>query len=133
MTTAPWRTGSEGDDVNDTTMATNGATFRWPELKLRVTEVIPHVLFAGRTNLIFVEVRTDAGITGVGEASLEGNTEAVVGAINDISEYLIGQDPTRIEHHWQTIYRHSFWRGGVVILSALSGIEQALWDILGKS
>ena len=95
--------------------------------------MIPHVLFAGRTNLIFVEVRTDAGITGVGEASLEGKTEAVVGAINDVAEYLIGEDPTRIEHHWQTMYRHSFWRGGVVIGSAISGIEQALWDILGKA
>lgn len=104
-----------------------------PELKLKITEVIPHILFAGRTNLIFVEVRTDGGITGVGEASLEGKTEAVVGAINDIREYLIGKDPTLIEHHWQTIYRHSFWRGGVVIGSAISGIEQALWDILGKS
>ncbi len=103
------------------------------DLNLRVTEVIPHVLFAGRTNLIFVEVRTDAGIIGLGEASLEGKTEAVVGAINDISEYLIGQDPTRIEHHWQTIYRHSFWRGGVVIGSAISGVEQALWDILGQA
>lgn len=102
-------------------------------LNLKVIEVIPHVLFAGRTNLIFVEVRTDAGIVGLGEASLEGKTEAVVGAIHDIAEYLIGQDPTRIEHHWQTIYRHSFWRGGVVIGSAISGIEQALWDILGKA
>jgi galactonate dehydratase len=104
-----------------------------PDLKLTVTDVIPHVLFAGRTNLIFVEVRTDAGITGIGEASLEGKTEAVVGAINDVKEYLIGKDPTRIEHHWQTIYRHSFWRGGMVVGSAISGIEQALWDILGKA
>jgi galactonate dehydratase len=104
-----------------------------PDLKLTVTDVIPHILFGGRTNLIFVEVQTDAGITGIGEASLEGKTEAVVGAINDVKEYLIGQDPTRIEHHWQTIYRHSFWRGGVVIGSAISGIEQALWDILGKA
>ncbi len=100
---------------------------------ITITDVVPHVLFAGRTNLIFVEVRTDAGITGVGEASLEGKTEAVVGAIHDIRDYLIGNDATRIEHHWQTVYRHSFWRGGVVILSALSGIEQALWDILGKA
>lgn len=104
-----------------------------PDLNLIVTDVIPHVLFAGRTNLIFVEVRTNAGVTGVGEASLEGKTEAVVGAINDVKDYLIGKDPTRIEHHWQTIYRHSFWRGGVVIGSAISGIEQALWDILGKA
>jgi galactonate dehydratase len=102
-------------------------------LGLIVTDVIPHVLFGGRTNLIFVEVQTNKGITGLGEASLEGKTEAVVGALNDVKEYLIGKDPTRIEHHWQTIYRHSFWRGGVVIGSAISGIEQALWDILGKA
>ena len=102
-------------------------------LNLVVTDVIPHVLFAGRTNLVFVEIRTNVGITGVGEAGIEGKTEAVVGAINDVKAYLIGKDPTRIEHHWQTIYRHSFWRGGVVIGSAISGIEQALWDILGKA
>ncbi len=71
------------------------------ELNLKITEVIPHVLFAGRTNLIFVEVRTNEGIFGIGEASLEGKTEAVVGAIRDVSGYLIGQDPTRIEHLWQ--------------------------------
>lgn len=110
-----------------------GAATGQPDLNLVVTDVIPHVLFAGRTNLIFVEVQTNAGIIGVGEASLEGKTEAVVGAINDVKDYLIGQDPTRIEHHWQTIYRHSFWRGGMVVGSALSGIEQALWDILGKA
>ena len=62
------------------------------DLNLRVTEVIPHVLFAGRTNLIFVEVRTDAGIIGLGEASLEGKTEAVVGAINDISDRRIAAE-----------------------------------------
>lgn len=109
------------------------ATTGRPDLKLTVTDVIPHVLFAGRTNVVFVEVQTSEGITGVGEASLEGKTEAVVGAVNDVKEYLIGQDPTRIEHHWQTIYRHSFWRGGMVVGSAISGIEQALWDILGKA
>lgn len=103
------------------------------ELNLKITEVVPHVLFAGRTNLIFVEVKTNEGIFGVGEASLEGKTEAVVGAIRDISGYLIGQDPTRIEHIWQSIYRHSFWRGGMVVGSAISGVEQALWDILGKA
>ena len=124
--------GNQCDDASGVSAATGG-TDTLADLGLRVTEVIPHVLFAGRTNLIFVEVRTDAGIVGLGEASLEGKTEAVVGAINDIAEYLIGQDPTRIEHHWQTIYRHSFWRGGVVIGSAISGIEQALWDILGQA
>lgn len=124
--------GIQGNDSGEHSMMT-GSIDTLADLNLRVTEVIPHVLFAGRTNLIFVEVRTNAGITGLGEASLEGKTEAVAGAIHDIAEYLIGQDPTRIEHHWQTIYRHSFWRGGVVIGSAISGIEQALWDILGQA
>lgn len=117
------------DDMNEEQSAAGGRR----DLNLKITEVIPHVLFAGRTNLIFVEVRTDAGITGIGEASLEGKTEAVVGALRDISSYLIGEDPTRIEHHWQAIYRHSFWRGGMVVGSAISGVEQALWDILGKA
>jgi galactonate dehydratase len=121
------RTVSAMNSVSETAAAGH------PMLNLRVTEVVPHVLFAGRTNLVFVEVRTNQGITGLGEASLEGKTEAVVGAIRDVADYLIGEDPTRIEHHWQTIYRHSFWRGGVVIGSAISGIEQALWDILGKA
>lgn len=100
--------------------------------QVKIVDVIPHILFAGRTNLIFVEIQTDAGITGIGEASLEGKTRAVAGAIDDLKEYLVGKDPTRIEHHWQTMYRHSFWRGGVVIGSAISGIEQALWDISGR-
>lgn len=118
----------KSQEIQDAPTASEAST-----LGLIVTDVIPRVLFGGRTNLIFVEVQTNQGITGLGEASLEGKTEAVVGAINDVKEYLIGKDPTRIEHHWQTIYRHSFWRGGVVIGSAISGIEQALWDILGKA
>ena len=102
-------------------------------MQITITDVIPHVVFGGRVNFIFVEVTTDAGVTGIGEASLEGKTEAVVGAINDLKDYAIGQDASRIEHIWQTMYRHSFWRGGVVIGSAISGIEQALWDIQGKA
>lgn len=102
-------------------------------MTIKVTDVIPHVVFGGRVNFIFVEVRTDQGITGIGEASLEGKTEAVVGAIHDLKDYAIGQDASRIEHIWQTMYRHSFWRAGVVAGSAISGIEQALWDIQGKA
>ncbi len=97
-----------------------------------ITDVIPHIVFGGRVNFIFVEVTTSDGITGIGEASLEGKTEAVVGAIHDLKDYAIGQEASRIEHIWQTMYRHSFWRAGVVIGSAISGIEQALWDIQGK-
>jgi galactonate dehydratase len=100
---------------------------------MKVTDVIPHVIFSGRGHLILVEVRTDQGITGIGEATLDSKTEAVVGAIHDLKDYVLGEDPARIEHHWQRMSRHSFWRGGVVTGSALSGIEIALWDILGKA
>ena len=100
---------------------------------MKVTDVIPHVIFSGRGHLVFVEVCTDQGITGIGEATLDSKTEAVVGAIHDLKDYVLGEDPTRIEHHWQRMSRHSFWRGGVVTGSALSGIEIALWDILGKA
>jgi len=103
-----------------------------PGVAIKIVDVVPHILFAGRTNLIVVEIQTDAGITGIGEASLEGKTRAVAGAIDELKEYLIGQDPTWIEHLWQTLYRHSFWRGGGVIGSAISGMEQAFWDISGK-
>jgi hypothetical protein len=68
-----------------------------PDLNLTVTEVIPHVLFAGHANLVFVEIRTSGGIIGLGEASLEGKTEAVVGAINDVAGYLIGSAISGVE------------------------------------
>jgi galactonate dehydratase len=102
-------------------------------VKIRITDVVPHVIFCGRGHFIFVEVQTDQGITGIGEATLDSKTEAVVGAIRDLKAYVIGEDAFRIEHHWQRMFRHSFWRGGVVTGSAISGIEQALWDILGKA
>ncbi len=81
---------------------------------------------------LFLKIHTDAGITGLGEPTLEGRTQTVETAVHEIGRYLIGQDPRQIEKHWQTIYRGTFYRGGPVLSSALSGVEQALWDILGK-
>jgi galactonate dehydratase len=85
-------------------------------------------------NWIFVKVVTDQpGLWGWGEATLEWHTRSVVGAIQDISQLLIGEDPTRIEHLWQMMYRQHFWHGnGIVRGTAASGIDIALWDILGK-
>ena len=80
----------------------------------------------------FVEIETDAGITGWGEAVLEGHAAAVLSCVQEYKDYLIGQDPGRIEDLWSTIYRAGFYRGGGVLMSALSGIDQALWDIKGK-
>lgn len=86
-----------------------------------------------RQNWLFVFVETDAGITGVGEASLEGLERTVDAAVHELGRYLIDQNPQRIVHHWQSMFRHNFWRGGVILNSAMSGMEQALWDIRGKS
>ncbi len=81
---------------------------------------------------LFLKVHTDEGIVGLGEPVVEGRSQTVAAAVHEIGRYLIGQDPRRIEHHWQAIYRGQFYRGGPVLCSALSGIEQALWDITGK-
>jgi galactonate dehydratase len=82
---------------------------------------------------LFLKMHTDAGLVGYGEPVVEGRARTVLTALQELEEYLIGQDPRRIEHHWQSIYRHAFYRGGPVLTSALSGVEQAMWDLLGKS
>lgn len=85
-----------------------------------------------RPRWLFLKIHTDEGIVGLGEPVVEGRAQTVETAVHEIGRYLIGQDPRRIEHHWQAIYRGQFYRGGPVLTSALSGIEQALWDIMGK-
>src|SRR5262245_49121454 len=81
---------------------------------------------------VFVKIETDAGVTGWGEATLEGKAGAVIAAVQDLRDFLIGQDPMRVEHHWQAMYVQSFYRAGPVLGSAISDIDQALWDIRGK-
>jgi galactonate dehydratase len=81
---------------------------------------------------VFLKIETDAGIVGWGEPNLEGKHEAVLGALEDIEDHLVGEDPRRIEHHWQSIYRGSFYHRGEILNSALAGVDQALWDIRGK-
>ena len=101
---------------------------------MKITAIKSIVVNAEMRNWIFVKVETDqAGLFGWGEASLEWKTRAVVGALEDLAPMAIGEDPTRIEHLYQKLYRQSFWRVGVIGMSAISGIEQACWDILGKS
>lgn len=81
---------------------------------------------------IFLKIHTDAGVVGLGEPLLEGRALTIQTAIKEIEPYLIGKDPRQVQHHWQAIYRHAFYRGGPILTSALSGIDQALWDIKGK-
>ena len=101
---------------------------------MKITAVRTVVCNAEMRNWVFVRVETDqAGLYGWGEGSLEWKTRSVVGAVEDFAPMLLGEDPTRIEHLYQKLYRQSFWRVGVIGLSAISAIEQACWDILGKS
>lgn len=101
---------------------------------MKITAIETHVCHARMRNWIFVKVVTDQpGLWGWGEATLEWHTRSVVGGIEDISQLLIGEDPRRIEHLWQMMYRQHFWHGnGIVRGTAISGIDIALWDIAGK-
>jgi galactonate dehydratase len=102
--------------------------------KIRITEVkiTPVTVPGTHTPYVFVHLMTDAGVTGLGEATLEYKPESVMGALKDLRDFLIGKDPTMIEHLVQAIYRLSFYRGGPVLNSAMGGIDIALWDIKGK-
>jgi galactonate dehydratase len=82
---------------------------------------------------LFVRIETESGVVGWGEASLEGHSDAVRAAVEQFAELLVGADSSRIEDHWQVLTKGGFYRGGPVFGSAVSGIDQALWDIKGKS
>ena len=81
----------------------------------------------------FLKIETDEGIVGWGEPVLEGRAHTVAAAVEELGDYLIGKDPRHIEDHWTVLYRGGFYRGGGVHMSALAGIDQALWDIKGKA
>lgn len=100
---------------------------------MKIERISSLVVNANMRNWVFVKVQTDQdGLYGWGEATLEWKTAGVVGAVEDISRLLIGEDPRRIEHLYQIMTRQYFWRSGIEGMSAISGIEQALWDIKGK-
>src|SRR5215208_1883607 len=82
---------------------------------------------------VFLKIETDEGITGWGEPVLEGRAHTVVAAVDELGDYLIGKDPFLIEDHWTVMYRAGFYRGGGIHMSAIAGIDQALWDIKGKA
>jgi len=81
---------------------------------------------------LFLKIHTDEGLVGYGEPVVEGRARTVATAVHEMEEYLIGKNPLEINKHWQILYRSTFYRGGPVLTSALSGVEQALWDIKGK-
>jgi galactonate dehydratase len=101
---------------------------------MKITAIKSLVCHARMRNWVFVKIETDQpGLVGWGEATLEWHTRSIVGALEDLAPLLIGEDPRRIEHLWQMMFRQHFWHGsGIVRSTALSGIDIALWDIAGK-
>ncbi|MBF0707829.1 galactonate dehydratase [Alkalihalobacillus hwajinpoensis] len=81
---------------------------------------------------LFLKITTDEGIVGWGEPVIEGRAATVEAAVHELKDYLIGKDPLPIEDHWNVMYRSGFYRGGPIHMSAIAGIDQALWDIKGK-
>ncbi|MBN8216431.1 MAG: galactonate dehydratase [Spirochaetes bacterium] len=100
---------------------------------MKITQIKPILCHAYRTNWVFVKVTTDEGITGVGEATLEYREKTVAEAILECNRLFVGRDPHQIEALWHEAYRSTYFRGGPVYQSALSGVEMALWDIKGKA
>ncbi|MFB6140690.1 MAG: galactonate dehydratase [Halosimplex sp.] len=96
-------------------------------------KITDYELFEVPPRWLFLKVTTDEGIVGWGEPVVEGRAKTVRTAVEELfEEYLLGADPRRIEHHWQRMYRGGFYRGGPVLMSAIAGVDQALWDIKGK-
>lgn len=112
-------------------MGVGGAGRR--EWKMKITKLKTYICNCFRTNWVFVKVETDSGIHGWGEATLEYREPTVAAAIHDLEGWLIGRDPHNIEAFRHDCYRDAYWRGGPVLMSALAGVEIALWDIKGKA
>jgi galactonate dehydratase len=100
---------------------------------MRITDLRVLRTQGGHSNWTFVKIYTDSGLTGVGEASLERYDEIVVKALESFKDFLVGKDPFQIEYIWNALYKGIFWYGQLIILCALSAVEQALWDIKGKA
>ena len=96
---------------------------------MKIQSVLTYLV---RPRWCFVKIVTDDGLYGWGEAVLEGKADTVQSCVQEMADYLIGKDPARIEDIWNTLYRAAFYRGGGILMSAISGIDQALWDIKGK-
>jgi galactonate dehydratase len=101
-------------------------------MDLKITNIIPYPVWVGHRNQMLVKVETNQGVYGWGESGLSGRELAVAGAINHYREFLIGQDPRKIGRIWQEVYRSQYFEGGRVLLAALSAIDIALYDIVGK-
>ncbi|WP_101845517.1 galactonate dehydratase [Halobacillus sp. Marseille-P3879] len=95
-------------------------------------KIIDFKLYQVPPRWLFLKIETDVGISGWGEPVVEGRSHTVEACVTELMDYLVGKDPRQIEDHFQVLYRGGFYRGGPILMSAISGIEQALWDIKGK-
>ena len=96
-------------------------------------KITKYELFEIPPRWLFLKIETDTGLTGWGEPVVEGRASTVKGAVKELMDnYMIGKNPLAIEDHWNVLYRGGFYRGGAIMMSALAGIDQALWDIKGK-
>lgn len=100
---------------------------------MKITDIKTFNVFTFRTNYVFVKIETDAGISGIGEGTLEYKEHALLGAIEDIKRVLIGRDPRQVEMICHELYRDSYWRVGPVLQSAISAVNMAMWDIKAKA
>lgn len=96
---------------------------------MKITKLSTYLV---RPRWCFLKIETDGGLTGWGEPVIEGKAATVQAAVKDMESYLLGHDPLCIEDIWNTLYRGAFYRGGPILMSAIAGIDQALWDIKGK-
>lgn len=99
---------------------------------MKITEIKTYIMDAFRTNWTFIKVETDSGLYGWGEASLGTQEKALSGCVEDLRRLIVGRDPREIERMCFEVYRDIYWKGGPVLMSAISGIEMAMWDITGK-
>ena len=100
---------------------------------MKITDLRVLRMQGGIANWTFVKIYTDSDVTGVGEASIERYDEAVVKVLEEFKDFLVGKDPFQIEYLWNALYKSAFWYGQLIVLTALSGVEQALWDLKGKA
>jgi len=103
------------------------------DLHLKITGLKTFVVNVGSVNWVFVKIHTNQGLTGLGEGSVTSKEATIAEAIREHERFLVGKDPTEIERLWQAMFRYPRWRGGPVLNSAISAVEIALWDILGKA
>ena len=99
---------------------------------MKITDIKTYIMDAFRTNWTFIKVETDEGLYGFGEASLGTQEMALAGCVEDLKRLIIGRNALEIEKMRFEVYRDIYWKGGPVLMSAISGIEMAMWDIMGK-